>query len=136
MSDALSNPTSGGSRLPPHLALPLKIVAGAAIPTVATLIFNLLNFFVDNYRNPQPPEFGDSIYDVAVGCAFAILGICFSNADRETTLKMVVLLVALILAVLAGDVLYLAYHWNRLGLIFAIDFLAFVGLAWAIAKAE
>jgi hypothetical protein len=122
------------SGFPPNVALFLKITAGAAIPTIATVIFNVLNFFVDNYRNPKPPELSDSTYDVAVGCAFAILGICF-GADKETALKLVVLLVSLILATLAGDVLYLALHWNRLGLIFAVNLLSFAGLAWAIAKA-
>ena len=123
-----------GARLAANLALFLKIAAGAAIPAIATLIFNLLNFLVDNYRNPNPPEVSSSTYDVAVGCAFAILGICF-GADKDTNLKLIVLLVTLILAVLAGDVVYLALHWNRLGLIMVINFFSFLGLAWAIAKA-
>ena len=133
MSQDLSKAVGEGARPPSNLALGLKIAAGAAIPTIATLIFNLLNFFVDNYRNPNPPQLSDSTYDVAVGCAFAILGICF-GADKETTLKLVVLIVTLILAALASDVLYLAFHWNRLGLIFAVNLLSFAGLAWAIAK--
>lgn len=117
----------------PSVSPSLKIVAGAAIPAIATLIFNLLNFFVDNYRNPKPPELSDSTYDVAVGCAFAILGICFA-ADKETNFKLVVLLVSLILAVLASDVLYLAAHWNRLYLIILVNCISLAGLAWAISK--
>jgi hypothetical protein len=132
LSDVVA-PASQGT-IAPKVGLVLKIAAGAAIPAIATLIFNLLNFFVDNYRDPNPPKVAESTFDFAVGCAFAILGICF-GADKETTLKLVVLLVSLILATLAGDVLYLMLHWNRLGLIIAVNALSLLGLAWAIAKA-
>jgi len=83
LSQVRSEAVTVKAGLPPNVALFLKITAGAAVPTIATVIFNVLNFFVDNYRNPHLPELSDSTYDVAVGCAFAILGICLAYLDRS-----------------------------------------------------
>jgi hypothetical protein len=46
----------------------LKIVSGAMIPALATIIFNLLNYFVETYRATQiNPDLSASVYDIAPG---------------------------------------------------------------------
>jgi len=136
-----------GLRLP-DLLLVMKVVCGAIIPALATIIFNLLDYFVENGLPKLQPicsvaagcplrdeGLPYAIFDIAPGCAFAIVGICVNLQDRKIMLNLLVALVFLILAILAGDVLFLIARGYRLPFIIAVDVLAFVGLSWAIAEA-
>ena len=116
-------------------AVVVKIMGGAAIPSAATIVFNLLNFLFDNFGKTPLPSVSESTFDIAVGCSFAIVGICITTADRETMLKLVFLLVALIFLVLGEHLVDVFLRWNRIVLTMGVNIIAFIGLSWAIAQA-
>jgi hypothetical protein len=72
-----------------------KVLGGVFIPSIATIIFNLLHFFFEHYKeNPLPP-LNASVYDVAVGCAFSLIGIAVTARDRDLTPRLSLIFVVL-----------------------------------------
>lgn len=80
--------------------LPLKIVAGVLIPSLATIIFNVLNFLVDNLHTSPFPPISESVFDVSVGCTFALLGVGITSRSRNIGERYTVIAVFLILVIL------------------------------------
>jgi hypothetical protein len=112
----------------------LKITAGVLIPAFATVVFNFLNAIVDGAEKvgqlPDPPA---STFDVAVGCIFAMIGICVTCSDQAKTLRMVVVCVGLILITMFVDMVLPAfYHANKYYMVGMADFLALTALSWSI----
>jgi hypothetical protein len=125
--------------------LVIKIISGAMIPALATVIFNLLNYFIDSYEKPacnnSLSELSSSVFDIAPGCAFAIVGLCMNVRDVALILRFLVCIIFLILLILAGDMLFLVMKDqilkdHRIHLILTVDLLSFIGLSWAIAEAS
>ena len=116
----------------------LKITAGALIPAFATIVFNFLNVIAESVEKGGPlPEVGASIFDVAVGCIFAIIGICVTCSNQSKILRMVVVCVGLILVTLFADmVLPVFYHFNKYNMVIVADFFALLALSWSIWIAE
>jgi len=114
----------------------VKIVAGAIIPSVATVIFNLLNFFFEIYQTRPLPAVSASTFDIASGCIFSPVGICVAVKDRALESKLIVLSMGLILVMLAGDFLVPAFlPVDRLHMVVGVDAVAWGALCLAIWKA-
>lgn len=114
----------------------VKIVAGAIIPSVATVIFNLLNFFFENYQTRPLPAVSTSIFDIASGCIFSLVGICVAVKDQALESKLILLSMALILVMLAGDFLVPAFlPVDRLHMIMGVNAVALGALCLVIWKA-
>jgi hypothetical protein len=114
----------------------VRIAAGAFIPSLATIIFNLLNFFFENYQTRPMPAASASILDIASGCIFSIVGISVAVKDRAMESKLMVLTILLILVLLAGDFLVPAFFpVERLHMVVAMDAIAFCTLCLTIWKA-
>jgi hypothetical protein len=84
-----------------------KISAGALIPAIATIIFNVLNFFFENYQTKPLPQMQHSVFDVGVGCAFSLVGICVTAKRHSLTNSFLLIFVALLLTILGGQLLAL-----------------------------
>lgn len=114
----------------------VKILAGALIPSFATMVFNLLSFFFERHTERQLPEIAPSTWDIASGCVFSIIGICVTAADQKTVSQLLVTGVILILVILAGDLLIPAFlSIDKLSKVVGVDVLAFGALVWSIVKA-
>jgi hypothetical protein len=112
----------------------LKITAGVLIPAFATVVFNFFNSIVDGAEKmgklPDPPA---STFDIAVGCIFAMIGICVTCSDLTKTLRMVVVCVVLILITMFVDLVLPAfYHANKYYMVAVADLLALTALSWSI----
>ncbi len=117
-------------------SLPVRLVAGAIIPSVATIVFNLFNFFFDNYQARPFPVASASTYDIAPGCVFSMIGICVAIKDRAMESKLMVTSILLILFLLAGDFLVPPFLLIDRGyMIGIVDMVAFSVLCWAIREA-
>ncbi len=82
------------------------------------------------------PTASASMFDIASGCIFSIVGISVAVKDRAMESKLMVLTMLLILVLLAGDFLVPAFlSVDRLYMVLAVDAVAFVALCLAIWKA-
>ncbi len=114
----------------------VKIVAGAIIPSVATVIFNLFNFFFENYQTRPLPPVSASTFDIASGCIFSLVGICVAVKDQALESKLMVLTMLLILVLLAGDFLVPAFlPVDRIHMVAGVDAVAWGALCLAIWRA-
>ncbi len=114
----------------------VKLGAGAVIPSAATIIFNLLNFFFENHQTHPLPTASASTYDIASGCIFSLVGISVAVKDRAMESKLLVLSMLLILLWLGGDFLVPAFlSVDQLYMVPVVDAIAFGALCWAIVKA-
>lgn len=114
--------------------LPLKIVAGVLIPSLATIIFNVLNFLVDNLHTSPFPPVSESVFDVSVGCTFALLGVGITSRSRNIGERYTIVSVLLILAIIAVEILAPVFlHWQKAVAIFTMDALSMLALSWGIA---
>jgi hypothetical protein len=82
------------------------------------------------------PTAGASMFDIASGCIFSIVGISVAVKDRAMESKLMVLTILLILVLLAGDFLVPAFlSVNRLYMVVLVDMIAFCTLCLTIWKA-
>ena len=118
------------------VSLVSKVFGAVLIPSVATIIFNLLNFFFENYQtNPLPP-LNASVYDISVGCAFSLIGIAVTVKDRDLTQQFIILFVVLLFLVLGGLIIPVFVHWSRLYTVWCINILSLFVLSWAIMASD
>jgi hypothetical protein len=111
----------------------MKMMSGALMPAAATIIFNFLNFFVENHQANPLPKPGDSVYDVTIGCVFAIFGIGVSTNDAEIGRTLLVTAVMLLIVVILGETVGpIFWNWNRLLLVWVMNAVSFVALMVAI----
>jgi hypothetical protein len=114
----------------------VKLGAGAFIPSLATFIFNFLNFFFENYQTRPMPTVSASMFDIASGCIFSIVGISVAVKDRAMESRLMVLTLLLILVLLAGDFLVPAFlSVDRLHMVIVVDAVALGALCLAIWNA-
>lgn len=131
MSGQAATTTSGNMRFA------IRIAGGALIPSFATIIFNSLNYIFDNYRKATPSEMSPATFDIAVGCAFAIFGICITSQNHVVVNKLQILLMVLIFLIIGGEMLIPAFFGvSKIAMITIVDIAAFVGLCWAIAVGD
>jgi hypothetical protein len=109
-----------------------KIAAGALIPSVATVIFNMLNFFFENFQKSPMPLPGCSVFDIGVGCAFSLVGICVATKEHSVSSALFILFVLLLFMLLGGDLVVVFLQWNRTYVIWITNFLSLFILSWAI----
>jgi hypothetical protein len=126
------------ARLPTRVStndvkLGMKIAGGALMPSVATILFNLLNFVFDNYEISPKPTPSESTFDIAVGCALAILGICLTAPTQDTSNRLILLLIAILLLIIGAELLAPVFlHWSKMLMVGLVDLVAFFSVAWAI----
>jgi hypothetical protein len=113
-----------------------KIAAGALIPSFATIIFNYLDFFFDNYMFSPMPVTPASVFDIGVGCAFSLVGVCIGSKDHALTNSFLIIFVFLLLLILGGGLIVVLGHWNKLLMVWIVNVICFVALTWAIVEAE
>jgi hypothetical protein len=113
-----------------------KISAGALIPSFATIIFNILNFFFENYQISPMPHLQHSVFDIGVGCAFALVGVCVATKDHALTNTFLIVFVFLLLIILGGQVLVVLLQWSKLVVVWVTNAICFVALSWAIIEAD
>jgi hypothetical protein len=112
-------------------------MAGALIPSLAVIIFNLLNFVFDNYENIPRPHLPKSVFDISVGCAFAIVGIAVTAKEKELMARLTVGSIIVILAILGVGLILPFFLIIEKGLaIWLVNILSFFVLGWAIVEAE
>ncbi|MCK1580677.1 hypothetical protein IVB03_14065 [Bradyrhizobium sp. 168] len=113
-----------------------KISAGALIPAIATIIFNILNFFFENYTTAPLPKLPESIFDVGVGCAFSLVGVCVASKQHVLTNTFLLVFVFLLLLILGGQVLVIFLHWEKFVIVWLTNLFCFIALSWAIIEAD
>jgi hypothetical protein len=119
------------------MPLSLRIIAGVLIPSAATIIFNLLNLLVDKNPGGTTPELPASVFDVAVGCTFALFGIGIATRDRHISNVLIISSVALIMATIAIEILVPAFlHLNKIGAVLTMNGIAVLVLSWGISEAS
>jgi len=112
----------------------VKILSGALVPSLATLVFNLLNFFIENYRLNPLPHPSDSTYDFSVGCIFAIFGIGVAATNPDYGRYLMTLSIILVLLLIFGEVLAPTFlNWDKFLIIWVLNALSFTALSIAIA---
>jgi hypothetical protein len=126
--------TTGATK--PFGQLIWKISAGALIPSLATVIFNALNFFFENYSKNPMPNLTVSVYDVGVGCAFSLVGVCVGSKDHAFTTAFLVIFVLLLLLILGSEVLVVFQHFSKFWMIWTTNAISFIALTYAIIEAE
>jgi len=112
-----------------------KISAGALIPSFATIVFNLLHHIVEYAGRPMPPP-PYSVYDIGVGCAFSLVGICVASKDHRKSNNFLIVFVFLLLLILASYLPVAFLEWSSLGLMMLTNIICFVALSWAIAGVD
>ncbi len=113
----------------------VKITAGALIPSFATIVFNLLNFILENYSKRPLPGIDPADYDIAAGCVFSIIGICVTAKEHAISSRLAVTCVFLILFVLFGDILPTLLQVSKFLMVVIVDGVALAALCWSIAEA-
>jgi hypothetical protein len=104
----------------------IKILSGALVPSLATLVFNLLNFFIENYRLNPLPHPSDSTYDFSVGCIFAIFGIGVAATNPDHGRYLMTLAIILLLLLIFGEVLAPTFlYWNKFVIIWVFNVVSF-----------
>jgi hypothetical protein len=121
------------STLPPVV---WRVSAGALIPSFATIIFNMLNFFFEHFKTDPFPPLQDSVYDIGTGCAFSLVGICVASKDPRNTNNFLLIFTALLLIILGGELLVVIQSWNKFWVIWITNLISLVALAWALIKVE
>jgi hypothetical protein len=112
-----------------------KLTAGAFIPAAATIIFNILNFFFENYRSNPLPKMPESVFDVGVGCAFSLVGVCVTAKEHALSKTFLLIFVGLLLLILGGQVLVVFGHWEKFYIVWFTNLICFITLSWAITEA-
>jgi hypothetical protein len=116
---------------------PLENVAGALIPSLATITFNLMHFFFENYSIVPRPKISESSYDISVGCAFSLIGICVTVGDQRVTIRALIVFVSLILSMMFFNLLAPALlEWSKAFTVWLVNILSFAALAYAIVDAD
>ncbi len=113
-----------------------KVAAGALIPAFATIIFNVLNFFFENYQTRPLPQLPHSVFDIGVGCAFSLVGICVAAKEHSLTNSFLIIFVGLLLMILAGQLLNLFLGWDKSYIVWVTNITALLTLSWAISEVE
>ena len=112
----------------------LRIVAGVLIPSSATIIFNILNFFVENHHTSPLPKPNESVFDVAVGCTFALFGVGIATRERNRGEGLIVASVLLMLAIIGVEILAPVFlQLPKSWAVLAMDGAAILALSWGIA---
>lgn len=112
-----------------------KVVAGALIPALATILFNALSFLLDHRsENPLPP-LPDSVWDFGVGCAFSLVGIAVATRDIKLARLLPLVFVGLLMLILGGQLAVEFFHLSKFAVICTTDFLCGLALCWAIVEA-
>jgi hypothetical protein len=112
-----------------------KLLAGAVLPCGAIIVFNLMNFFFDNFhaaKMPSPPE---SVYDIAIGSAFAVVGISVVEQQRSSKFLLLAFLI-LLLAILIEFVTPAVYGHDKLTNVVIMDVISFSALVGAIVLSQ
>jgi hypothetical protein len=122
----------GSAAAPSVVSISSKLFGAVFIPSIATIIFNLLNFFFEHYETKPLPPLTESVYDVSVGCAFSLIGIAVTARDRDVTRKLVISFVVLLFLILSGFLLPVFLHWPKLYTVWLINIISICVLAWAI----
>jgi hypothetical protein len=112
-----------------------KITAGALIPAIATIIFNTLNFFLENYQRNPIPGLQASVFDFGVGCAFSLVGVCVATRDHALTNTCLIIFVSLLLLILGGGLAVIFLGLSKVAVIWMTNVVCFIALCWAIYKA-
>ena len=113
--------------------LVLRIVAGVLVPSFATIIFNILNFFVENYHASPLPRPNETVFEVAVGCTFALFGIGIGAEERNRGERLIIISVLLMLAIIGVEILAPIFlRWHKFYSILVMDTTAILALSWGI----
>jgi hypothetical protein len=118
------------------LTLVSKVFGAVLIPSVATIIFNLLNFFFENYQKTPLPPLTDSVYDISVGCAFSLIGIAVTVRDSDLTRQFIMLFVVLLFLIPGGLIIPVFAHWSRFYTVWSINLMSLFVLSWAITTSD
>jgi len=113
-----------------------RVTAGALIPSFATIVFNILNFFFENYHISPMPQLQSSVFDIGVGCAFSLVGVCVASRDRAFTNNFLIIFVLLLLFILASQLAVLFLQWSKLWTVLVTNVVCLAALSWAIIEAE
>ncbi len=57
--------------------------AALLIPTAASVLFNLLNFIIENANRPNRPSIPAAVFDVSISCAFVLIGLAIGSQNKE-----------------------------------------------------
>src|SRR3982750_1229231 len=79
----------------------IKVTAGALIPSLAAIVFNILHYILDNNGKDPPPHMQETVWDISVACAFTIIGIAVSQKDPQDVIKLFVVFALLVLFIIS-----------------------------------
>ncbi len=108
----------------------LNLATGLAVPSVGTIVFNVLGELVKNGAKAEIPV---GSYDFSLGCALAIVGVAVAQRDMDRARALFVMFSMLLLILIGLDII-VRYRWSEfeLQIIVASDFVAFIATAWAM----
>jgi len=115
----------------------LKVIFGALIPGLVTLVFNLLNFFFDNFQTLTTAMLSlpASTFDISVGNATAILGSCIVAKDGNVLRSVAAAFALTVIAILFCEMLVPAlFHWQKIYCVVSMDLLSICVLVWVIIQ--
>jgi hypothetical protein len=121
---------------PATVSISSKLIGAVLIPSIATIIFNILSFFFEHYSTIPLPRPTESVYDVSVGCAFSLIGIAVTAKDREITRKLVISFVVILFLILSGFLIPVFLGWPKLYTVWAINIISIFLLSWAIVVSD
>jgi hypothetical protein len=125
--------TGTGTATPIDIPLALKITGGALIPSVGAVIFNVVSYLVENFKNAAPPPLSETAAEIATGCTFAVIGVALGAKTFPLLIKIIFLFIGLVFAILllemAGPKIF---GWNHMFMIIVIDIVALISLSWSI----
>jgi FtsH-binding integral membrane protein len=80
----------------------LTVSAALVIPAAASVLFNLLNFIIENANKPNRPSIPAAVFDVSIPCAFVLVGLAIGsqNKDQAQAIFIVFLYLFLMSAIL------------------------------------
>jgi hypothetical protein len=118
------------------ITLVSKVFGAVLIPSVATIIFNLLNFFFENYHKDPLPPLTDSVYNISVDCAFSSIGIAVTVGDSDLAKQFIILFVVMLFLILGGLIMPVFAHWSRFYTVWCINLISLFVLSWAITTSD
>jgi hypothetical protein len=114
----------------------VRVASGALIPSVASIVFNLLNFFVDNAGKTPMPHPTESAFDISVGCVFSILGIAITSDSKDASRWLFVCAILILLASILCEILGPAFwQWDKNIFVWIVNAISFAVLSAAIIVA-
>ena len=113
-----------------------KIGFLALIPSAGSVVFNALNHIFNHLGEKRPP-LDESAFDISVGCAFTIVGMCITAKQHNTGNTLLFLFVAILLIIIGGELIVPVYFdVSKFTAVAVVNCISFFSLCYSIMLTE